>query len=311
MRERGTRRIWSELYSAPALIQSGALRALAQRRIDLLFAVGPDQFDDARAVIEACRHAGVGVGLWPLLDPERGRWANELTAHAIAPFAEELFEKLERESLLPDELAIDLEPPFDLLAERTLRSLGRFAIGNRHEGKERLLGWRAHARARGIRVVAAVLPTVLADGPRRRWQRLLATPVDSLDADHVTVMLYTSLIEGYTRGQLGRADVRALLAEVARQASTRTGFGLSLGAIATGSLGDEPTYRTPAELADDVAIARGLGIEELALFSLCGALRRPPIEAWLDAFVLTEPGPAPTLTARARLVWGAIQLIGR
>ena len=310
MTPRGARRIWCELCPAQTLIASGALAALAERSIALLFAVGPGESNDALAVVAACRNAGVIVGLWPMLEARRGRWANELTAHALAPFAEGLFERLDREGLLPDELAIDLEPPFELLATPSIRSLARFLAGNRERGTARLVAWRVHAQALGVRVIAAALPTVLADGPRRFWQRILATPVEALGADHVTAMMYSSLIEGYARGRLDRNDARSLVGHAAALAAARPGFGLSLGSIATGSLGDEPVYRSPAELADDVAIARAAGTDDLALFSLCGALRRPPIEPWLDAFVHTEPSVLPPLTARAKLIERIVSLIG-
>ena len=288
MTPRGARRIWCELCPAQTLIASGALAALAERRIALLFAVGPGESNDALAVVAACRNAGVIVGLWPMLEARRGRWANELTAHALAPFAEGLFERLDRKGLLPDELAIDLEPPFELLATPSIRSLARFLAGNRERGTARLVAWRVHAQALGVRVIAAALPTVLADGPRRFWQRILATPVEALGADHVTAMMYSSLIEGYARGRLDRNDARSLVGHAAALAAARPGFGL----------------------ADDVAIARAAGTDDLALFSLCGALRRPPIEPWLDAFVHTEPSVLPPLTARAKLIERIVSLIG-
>ena len=122
-------------------------------------------------------------------------------------------------------------------------------------------------------------------------------------------MLYTSIVEGWSRGVLARRDARAVLAWACRASAARFGprAGASLGAVGTGAFGDEPVYRTPAELADDVAIARrrrasdDLGL----LFELGGVLRRPPAEAWLEAFTETAPAtdlPEP-LSGRA---WGTV-----
>jgi hypothetical protein len=59
---------------------------------------------------------------------------------------------------------------------------------------------------------------------------------------------------------------------------------MSLGCVGTGALLDEPVYRDPRELAEDVAITRAGGCHDLSLFDLGGVLGREPAEAWLDAF---------------------------
>jgi hypothetical protein len=108
----------------------------------------------------------------------------------------------------------------------------------------------------------------------------------------------------------------SLLGWGCREARSRYGEGtvVSLGAVGTGALGDEPVYRGAGELREDVAVAIAAGIERLALFDLGGVLSRPPAEAWLEAFVeapvLAPPDPAPSLRARcavaAAIAAGAI-----
>jgi hypothetical protein len=98
--------------------------------------------------------------------------------------------------------------------------------------------------------------------------------------------------------------VRSLLWRTARASVDRFGAraSVSLGAVAPGALGDEVPYASPDELADDVAIVRAAGIEDVALFDLGGVVRRGPMDAWLDALVDTPPAlhpPAATLRARA------------
>lgn len=94
-------------------------------------------------------------------------------------------------------------------------------------------------------------------------------------------MSYTSLMEGYSRSMLRRRDARALLWAAAGAAVHRFGAraGVSLGCVGTGALGDERSYHSAAELADDVAIVRAAEIADIALFDLAGLLQRPPINA--------------------------------
>lgn len=135
------------------------------------------------------------------------------------------------------------------------------------------------------RVSTAVMPVVPFDGAGQWMQRALGTPADDLPVQHHSVMAYTSLLEGWSRGLVDRRRAEWLLAVCARKTRARWGTraGLSLGAVGTGAFGDEPVYRGPLELARDVAIARAAGIDELSLFELGGVLRRPPAEAWLEA----------------------------
>jgi hypothetical protein len=145
----------------------------------------------------------------------------------------------------------------------------------------------ADLHARGIATASAVWPLVALDPPGARgWQSLLGTPVDALATERVSVMMYTSILQGWSRGTLRRRDATALLAAASERVSGRWGAraGLSLGCVGTGALLDEPVYRDPRELAEDVAIARAGGCHDLSLFDLGGVLGREPAEAWLDAF---------------------------
>jgi hypothetical protein len=145
----------------------------------------------------------------------------------------------------------------------------------------------AELHARGIRTASAVWPLVALDAAGRRgWQALLGTPVDALATERVSVMMYTSILEGWSRGAVRRHDATALLTAATARATRRWGerAGMSLGCVGTGALVDEPTYRAPRELAEDAALARAAGCHDLSLFDLGGVLGREPAEAWLDAF---------------------------
>ncbi len=276
------------------------LASLARRKIDLVVAVFPSTLVTLPRVVDVCGDAGVHVSAWPMLEDAQGRWASTSNAEPFVRFATEVAERV-------PEIVFDLEPPFEAL--RSL-SRGRFAeLPSRRafEGAVRRFAATCdELRARGVGVHAAALPVVLLDPPRRhaRWQSLLGTPVDRVAYESISVMAYTTMIEGWSRGIVRRRDARAILHDIARATASRFGSraSVSLGAVGTGAFGDEPTYRAPSELADDVAIARGAGVDDLALFDLAGVVARPPIDAWLDAFVETPPAHiAPRASRRVRL----------
>jgi hypothetical protein len=245
-------------------------------------------------------------------------------AAAFSAFVERLCD-----ALAPGEIVLDLEPPIEAM-RASMASRARHAHllppgadpASFRAARAGIAALAARLHARGIAVSAAIAPPIVFDPKGASpWQERLGTPVDGVAWDHVSPMLYTSIIEGWSRGILGRADTRAILAAACAASAARFPGrgGASLGAVGTGAFGDEPTYRDAAELADDVAIARAAGLDDLALFELGGVLRRPPAEAWLEAFVATPAAarpPAATPRARAalagvRLATGALAALGR
>jgi hypothetical protein len=276
--------VWCETLPYDEL--TGSLGARLQRRgIDLLLAVRPWQLPEIAEVVRALQVAGVFVALWPMLADADGRWASAATHVRYIAFADELVARVP----FAGELVIDLEPPFAALARW---KAGRPTWGaSPHPyplayplARAALISavdrWRATRR-----VTTAILP-FLALELRGQWlQRVLGTPTSGLAVARHSVMAYTSLFEGWSRGLVDRARAEALLAACARLMRRRFGdrAALSLGTVGPGAFGDEPSYRTVDELARDVALARAAGIEEISLFELGGIMRRPPIEPWLDA----------------------------
>jgi hypothetical protein len=192
------------------------------------------------------------------------------------------------------DVAVDLEPPFGVVTT-ALRSPTAVWPSLADVGD---VGWRAArgqfraliggVRDRGLQCSATVLPFVLLDpsaGRLRPVQRALSVPVDALPWDHVNVMLYTSMIEGWSGGLIGRPRALDLLGRGALATRRRFGdsAGVSVGVVDVGALGNEPRYRDPKELAADVAVALANGVDAINLFDLGGVLRRGPAEAWLDA----------------------------
>jgi len=309
------RRIYSELVPLDELARAPVLAALAERKVQLLAAVQPGGRDGALRVVERARELDLSIGLWPLLPNERGRWLYSGNAGEFARWIDELVLEIDRRGLSIDALLLDLEPP---IAEVKGLTGGRLAAVrawlSRRTDPSVHRAIVAMLAERGIESIAAIVPQVVAPGGSGRgWQKALGTPIDA-PYRVLHAMLYTSLFEGFSRGVLSRPGARALLFRWAQLARDTFGerAGVSLGAVGVGALGDEQTYRDVSELADDVALVRLCGIEDIALFDLSGVLARPGAERWLDALVHTPPArdrPAQTLAARA--LWGALWLAGQ
>jgi hypothetical protein len=281
------RRVWCEMLPF-AELSPALLEKLATRRIDLLLAVRPWQLSEISGVAARVRAAGVGLGLWPMLGDEHGRWASVRSMVGFLALADSVIERVSRSSEGPglDELVIDLEPPHEVLAQwKALRPAFPTAQGYR-EARDALAAaiarWKHESQ---LRVTTAVLP-LLAIEMRGQWmQRALGTPATSLPVDAHNTMAYTSLYEGWSRGLVNRWRAELLLSMTARLARRRFGptAALSLGCVGPGAFGDEPGYRGIDELARDVDIAKRAGIHELALFDLAGVVRRGDIDGWLVA----------------------------
>lgn len=313
------RRVWCETLPLAALSRPDILNLLARYRIELLAAVRPGDIPAVPALLEAASEAGLGVGLWPMLDDADGRWVSARNAATFDAFVAALLDGC-REGPRPREIAFDLEPPIGLVS-KLFSALGTPSPDAAPLGasltvaRDSLAATIARVYAAGFEASAAVVPMVLFDARGRShapWQRALGTPVDGLRWSHVSAMAYTSIFEGWSRGVLRRVDAVSLLATCCELARDRYGAaaGVSLGAVDTGALGDEPVYRSPVELAEDVAIATSCGVQDLTLFDLAGAIRRGPPEAWLDAFTAPASRVTPPSTRRARALVRATSAVG-
>lgn len=318
--------VWAEEVPYERLASAGVLRPLAARRLTLRLAIDPARRSAALGVARACADHGVRFAAWPLLDDRRGRWAHVGNAVAFADHARRVADALALEGASLAEVAIDLEPPIDAVRAvlsrgsgttlaRAARAMRSFTSPATHGAAERVFAELARdLAARGASVVATAAPMIALDPGRRTagWQRALGTPIDAAPWDRVAVMAYSSLFEGYGRGVVDRDDAIGLLASIARLSRERWPgrAEIALGVVGGGALGDERPYRSPWELAEDVAIARAAAIEHLSLFGLDGAIARPPLEAWLDAFVAPDEVPRDRRSRRS-LRAGAIVAAGR
>jgi hypothetical protein len=301
-------RIYCETLPYDDVVRPRTVALLRRYRLELVLAVRPWQVLELPRVARTLAEAGVPVSVWPMLADEQGRWANADNTPSFARLLRDAIGRLVEAGSAPGEVLLDLEPSF---AHARALAVSAGSAGEGALSRARALlglgGTRpgpASARAmdaasnelgrsitelhdRGIGTASAIWPLVALDMPGERgWQSLLGTPVDALGTGRISVMVYTSILEGWSRGAVRRRDATALLSAASRRVTRRWGerAGVSLGCVGTGALVDEPVYRGPAELAVDVALARAAGVSDLSLFDLGGVLGREPAEAWLDAF---------------------------
>ena len=331
-----TRRVYSETLPHSDLVRPRTIALLARYGLEVVLAVRPWDERGLPDVARTLRDAGVPLSIWPMLSDDQGRWASVHNAAEFGRLTLSVCDALETAGARPRDVLFDLEPPF-----AQARSLAAVAARSRNgEGLARLAvvgggmarpparsfeaASQALARtveeihARGITSSMAVWPLVALDPPGEKgWQSLLGTPVDALAAGHVSVMMYTSILEGWSRGTLRRRDTTALLAAATVRTVRRWGgkAGISLGCVGTGAFEDEPIYRDPSELAEDAAVARASGCDQLTLFDLGGVLAREPAEAWLEAFVsggeVAAGPPSKRVRAARTLARAATWALGR
>jgi hypothetical protein len=325
-------RVYSETLPYEEVTRARTVSLLARYGLEVVLAVRPWDVGALPRVAHTLADAGVTLAVWPMLSDEEGRWANARNAASFARFTRQIVDALDREAAPPREVLFDLEPSFEearlLLpgASRDPRGLVALAAG---ASRARSAAYAAaevelsasvmDLRARGIASSSAVWPLVALDPPGASgWQALLGTPVDGLATERVSVMVYTSILEGWSRGALRRPHAASLLTAATHRVVRRWGerASVSLGCVGTGAFEDEPIYRSPAELAEDVALARAAGCQDLSLFDLGGVLAREPAEAWLDAFVgagdaVTASPPSGRVTAARTLARAATWALSR
>lgn len=310
-------RVWSELASYETLGSPRTLDLLERHRLFALVAVQPQHLPDLPALLERFAARKIELGLWPMLADHEGRWFNRRNAARFRQHTESVLEMaLPSSRSTVKEIALDLEPHIEEMRAFLSWRPSFFAKvvrrGDSFLHTKKLLGGLVdEIRARGLRALAAVMPPIaLPHG--ERWERRFGTPVRELAWDHVSVMAYTSMIEGWSKGTLQRRHAVAALDRLARETKRAFGErgGISLGAVGIGAFGNEPIYRSVSELEEDVVVARDRGIGDLTLFELAGVLSRPHPEAWLSALgTVTSRGAAPASSLRVSAAIGVLDAI--
>ncbi len=305
-------RIYSETLPYADVARPETLALLRRHGLELVLAVRPWQVSELVRVAGAARDAGVALSVWPMIADQDGRWASASNAPRFVEFVRRACDALDAAGAPVRDVLLDMEPPFSSARDLAdARALGLVRLAKTRKdafvaAEEVFARAVAELRERGITTSSAVWPLVALDPPGTRgWQMLLGTPVDALSADHVSVMMYTSILAGWSRGAVRRSDAVELLSAACARVVRRHGErgGVSVGCVGTGAFLDEPVYASPAELAEDAAVARASGVGSIALFDLGGVLARAPAEAWIEALVDESrdlgAGPRPSRRVRA------------
>lgn len=315
------RSVCAEFLPPRELVRPEVLRLLLRRRIAPLVAARAGDDHEVLAALRPYAEAGLEAGAWPLLDDADGYWPAVANAAAAARRVVDLADRAQRDRLVLPRVLIDLEPPLDGLqrlralppwhaalglARGAAFALSRTAFTDAEDAYAAL--HKALARRR-IRALAVAWPTVAGDfgaAPRRAMQRLASAPL-CCGWDRIGVLVYGSMIAGWSRGALDVDDARwyahRVLSRLSRRMPRRT--AAFVGLVGHGKLGDEPSYDHPDEIRRDVASARAAGVAEVSLFCLEGVLGRSDPERWLDAFV-EERAMRPPFRMRGELLHDAL-----
>lgn len=305
------RRIWCELLPAEELGAPATVALLERLSLEPIVALPPGGDTPAMAAaLKALSRASVRVGLWPLLNDEQGYWPSAVNAADFCRRTREVVAFAKQAGVRLGTVAVDLEPPLGVV-RRLLQSTPAARVAHvagelralreprrvraRREARAMFGALRAELSAAGIETMAAVMPPIALDMAWQSgfWQALLRTPVRSPGWSVLSPMMYTTIISAMLPGG-SMAVTRALVFELGRALVASVGTArasMSLGLVGSGKLGSEPTYSGPQALVCDVQVARAAGIDDLALFSLEGALNRGNPEHWLLPFTMVAAAP--------------------
>jgi hypothetical protein len=298
------KRIWCETTPVDMVASPAVSRLLADHAVEPIVAVQPGQEADVAAAIALLRKSGLRPALWPMLDDARGRWGSAWNMDQFAAWLPTAARAVGhgRDAL---ELFVDLEPPIGLVASvLSCRPAGNAATraalrrGPLAMASSLLARAVQSLQADGYRVFGTAAPMLVWDRPMGRdgrvggWQTLLGTPIYGIPWDGMHLMVYTSMLQGWSAGLLDRRALVRFVRAAAERAWQRygPGAGISLGVTGPGALGDEPCYHRVADLIDDVGQVRAAGVQDIALFDLGGVLAREEPAGWLRALDARDGG---------------------
>ncbi|PKQ28808.1 MAG: hypothetical protein CVT63_00615 [Candidatus Anoxymicrobium japonicum] len=299
-------RFWEELLT-PGEIVEKALPFLTEFSASVAVAMHPASLTRKNAnAFKKLKEAGIEFAFWPLMEKERGYWPCERNISTYAELVRNQLEWAERNGILPDMVAVDLE--MSLLQVQKIMSATspvkklRVALSQVWDNLDRERYYKARGRLselndeiqdRGIRTLAAVLPWV---GLELEWdveliQDMVETPVAGISWDVISPTVYVSMIAAMSGGTITRRDANWLVYENCGMLRSKYGgrAGISLGVTGVGVLEDEPTFDSPVDLAVGLEAALAAGVRDISIFSLEGIISRPDPREWFEAIKAATP----------------------
>lgn len=297
-------RFWAEFIAPPAIAAKG-LELLADHRAGVAAALYPVSLTSENAeAFRELKSSGVELTYWPLMEREQGYFPGERNVDEYSGIVRHLLDWAEERGVLPDALAVDLEPPIQQMhrvtaaGTRVSRFMGVYNAARENLDRDRYLSAKAGleelnrmVQGRGVRTVSAVMPWVALEleGEHELLQDMSETPVSGIRWDVITPMLYVTLLT--TGGLLNQRDANWLVYDSCLALRRKFGerAGVSLGLTGAGVLEDEPTFRMPEELIVGVQAALAAGVRDITVYSLEGVLGRRNPGAWFTALRGAEP----------------------
>lgn len=286
---------------APPDIVKKGLPYLSKYRAGVGIAMYPVSLTRKNAnALSKLKEAGVEVAFWPLMERERGYFACEGNLREYAALVRHQLGWAEKNGVLPEIVAIDLEMPiYQMLSvtqagnvlEKAARVMSTAKANLDREryyrSKAALDDLNCEIQDRGLRTLTAVLPWVglEMEGDAELLQDMSETPASGIGWDVVSPMLYVSMLTGMTAGALSSRDANWIVYDNCSKLRAKYGgrAGVSLGVTGSGVLGEEPAFEDPSELAVGVSAALAAGIRDISIYSLSGTLAGGRPDDWFEA----------------------------
>ncbi|MHB8896465.1 MAG: hypothetical protein ACYC99_14980 [Candidatus Geothermincolia bacterium] len=308
-------RFWEESLAPPDIAKK-ALPFLLEYKAGVAVALYPTSFTRRNVnAVRKMKEAGIEVTFWPLMEKEHGYFAGERNAPGYVALVKFLLDWAEKNDVMPDMIAVDLEMPIQQIskvmsASNPLSKL-RGVYSSARENLDRERYYRAKARLeemnseiqdKGVRTLTAVLPWVglEMETDYELLQDMSETPASGIGWDIVSPMLYVSMLEGMSGGAITRKDANWLVYDNCKHLRDKFGgrAGVSLGLTGGGVLEDEPVFGSPAQLLTGLNAALAAGVRDVSIYSLEGILSRDDPRQWFDAI----RGAKPEVPERSRKV---------
>ncbi len=224
------------------------------------------QFEELEKEIKRFKHIK-DIGVWPVLEKEKGYWFSGQTT-------KEDIDRLREYSGL--KIKIDLEAPFKggynhfKMIWYSFIRMSRKAENS--EYLEETIDWLCKNSEVELIANEFPFPKVM----KRAGVYIDVRKYPNLDKN---IMSYTSMAGALMRPFWKRVKNRML-----KRAKKKYGDKLmtSVGLIGTGILGNEPVYKNPSQLKEDLNDVSKLGIKKVAIYSLEGVFRRKDPIKWLE-----------------------------
>ena len=285
------------------------LDLLEAHDLELYQVVSRDHFrsPSLASLIEACAARGITMRAWIVVSMEDGYWPGESNAAVFGEAVDEFMAWVDEDQLPIEWITFDMEPAWDYTEalrqitadlDNPNRTEDLLTLIQEHHDpiayQQALADYQAlvgRVHAAGLKAHAVTYPLVIDDLPDgdSDIQDGLDIPVDGVDWDELTFMMYRSVMQGFSAAPLTERFFYVYAVDAAAAYGQRAGF--DFGLVGTGLVTLEGSYTDPAQLRSDVAAARAGGIDRLHLYSFEGARAEADPHVWLD--FATPPAELP------------------